>query len=142
MVWPPALPGGFDRDSMPIAFQLESANPNESTITRALVEKTRILPDVVVADRAYDFDFLRDEFAARGSKLLSPHRSSRKAPPRDQEEIGRHYRQRWVVERFFAWLAAWRRIATRWERRASHYLQWLCLGLSLICVRAGFGRGL
>lgn len=128
-------------DSLPVAFQLESANPNESTITRALLEKIDRLPAKVVADKAYDFDFLREEFAARGSKLVCPHRTNRKAPPRDQEEIGRHYKQRWVVERFFAWLAAWRRLATRWEVRASHYLQWLCLGMSLIFVRAGFGHG-
>lgn len=129
-----------DPRSMPFAFQLESANPNESTITQALLEAIENLPDVVVADRAYDFDFLRDEFAARDSKLLSPHRVSRAAPPRDQEQIGRHYRQRWVVERFFAWLAAWRRLATRWERKSAHYLQWLCLGMSLICIRGGFGQ--
>lgn len=126
-----------DESSLPLAFQLASANPNESTITGALLEAAAELPGLVVADKAYDYDFLRDAFARRGSKLLVPHRSTRKQPPRDQEQIGRHYRRRWVVERLFAWLAAWRRLATRWERRAEHYRQLLCLGLSLICVRAG-----
>jgi len=67
------------------------------------------MPDVVVADGAYDLDELRDEFAERTSNLLAPYRSNRRKPPRDQEQIGRHYMQRWPVERLFAWLA------TRWE---------------------------
>ena len=124
-----------DEDSMPLIFQLTSANPNESTITRTLLEDVEELPGIVVADKAYDYDFLRDDFAERGSKLLSPHRADRKKPPRDQEQMGRHYRRRWVVERLFAWLAAWRRLANRWERRADHYWHWLCLGISLIYVR-------
>lgn len=126
-----------DEHSRPLAFQLASANPAESTITGNLIEEIEELPEMVVADKAYDSDDLRDAFAERESKLLSPHRSNRKRPPRDQEEIGRHYKRRWVVERLFAWLAAWRRLATRWERRAGHYRQWLCLGFSLIYVRLG-----
>lgn len=129
-----------DEQSLPHIFQLTSANPNESTITGSLIEDEVELPAIVVADKAYDFDFLRDDFAERGSKLLSPHRSTRKKPPRDQEQMGRHYKNRWVVERFFAWLAAWRRLATRWERRADHYWQWLCLGISLIYTRRGIGH--
>ncbi|MCB0878828.1 MAG: IS5 family transposase [Thermoleophilia bacterium] len=124
-----------DEDSMPLMFQLTSANPNESTITHSLLEDVDELPAIVVADKAYDYDFLRDAFAERGSKLLSPHRVTRSKPPRDQEQIGRHYKRRWAVERLFAWLAAWRRLANRWERRAEHYWQWLCLGISLIYTR-------
>lgn len=127
-----------DPDSRPLIFQLTSANPNESTITSSLIEDEVELPDIVVADKAYDYDFLRDDFEAKDSKLLSPHRSRRAAPPRDQEHIGRHYKQRWRVERFFSWLAAWRRLATRWERNSHRYWQWLCLGTSLIYIRNRF----
>ncbi len=101
-------------DSMPLAIQLESANPHEAKITPAPLDLVDKMPDVVVADRAYDLDELRDEFAERTSKLLAAHRSNRKQPPRDQEHIGRHYKQRWRVERLFAWLVGWR-LATRWE---------------------------
>ena len=99
-------------DSIALAIQLESANSQEAKITPALLDK---MPDVVVADRAYDLDELRDEFAKRTSKVLAPHRSNRQKPPRDQEQMRRHYKQRWRVERLFAWLVDWRRRATRWE---------------------------
>lgn len=64
-------------DSMPLAIQLESANPHEAKITPALLDLFDKMPDVIVADRAYDLDELRDEFAERTSKLLAPHRSNR-----------------------------------------------------------------
>jgi transposase len=129
-----------DKHSLPLFFQLTSANPNESTTTRWLIEDMTELPPIVVADKAYDYDFLRDEFNERGSTLLSPHRADRKKPPRDQRDIGRHYKNRWLIERFFAWLAAWRRLAVRWEQRSDHYWQWLCLGISLIYTRRGIGH--
>lgn len=91
-----------DEDSRPIIFQLASAHRAESTITEELIEKLDDLPEVVVADKAYDSDPLRDLFAENDSKLLSPHRAKRKKPPRDQKQIGRHYKNRRVVERLFA----------------------------------------
>lgn len=42
---------------------------------------------------------------------------------------------RWVVERGFAWLHAYRRLRTRYERRADIHLGLLQLGCALICQR-------
>ena len=47
------------------------------------------------------------------------------------EHLGRH---RWVVERTLAWLARYRRLAVRYERRADIYEALLHLGCSLICL--------
>ena len=124
-------------DSMPLAIQLESANPHEAKITPALLDRVDEMPDVVVADKAYYLDELRDEFAERESKLLASHRSNRKKPPRDQEQIGRQCKQRCRVERLFAWLVGWRRLATRWEADPLNYNTWVCLATSLIYVRSG-----
>jgi hypothetical protein len=35
-----------------------------------------------------------------------------------------------------------RRLATRYEKRAEHYCQWLCLGISLIYTRRTLGHDL
>ena len=45
---------------------------------------------------------------------------------------GRH---RWVVERGFAWLHAFKRLRTRYERRADLHLGLLRLACALICYR-------
>jgi transposase len=124
-------------NSMPLAIQLDSANPHESTTAVALLDLVDELPATIVADRAYDSDKLRDEVAARDAKLLAPHRAKRTRPPRDQEQLGRHYKQRWCVERLFAWLAAWRRLATRWEANALNYNSWVSLATSLVYTSGG-----
>lgn len=38
-----------------------------------------------------------------------------------------------VVERSFAWTGNYRRLATRWGRKASHFLGFLTLAATLIC---------
>jgi transposase len=45
-------------------------------------------------------------------------------------------RHRWPVERTLAWLKAFRRIATRRDRKASNYLAFLQLGMIVILLRA------
>jgi transposase len=44
-------------------------------------------------------------------------------------------KQRWVVERSFAWLHAFKRLRTRYERRADIHLGLLQLACALICYR-------
>jgi transposase len=46
-----------------------------------------------------------------------------------KQRLGRH---RWVVERTFAWLAQYRRLSVRWERRADIHRALLTLGCSMI----------
>ncbi len=47
------------------------------------------------------------------------------------ERLGRH---RWVVERTLAWMARYRRLAVRYERRADIHEAFLYLGCALICL--------
>jgi len=44
-------------------------------------------------------------------------------------------RLRWVVERTFAWLHAFKRLRTRYERRADIHEALLSLACSAICLR-------
>jgi transposase len=47
-------------------------------------------------------------------------------------KLGRH---RWVVERTLAWLARYRRLTIRYERRATLHQAFLSLACALICLR-------
>lgn len=58
-----------------------------------------------------------------------PH--SKKGHRESSEKLGRH---RWVVERTLAWLAKYRRLAIRYERRDDIHEAFLHLGCSLICL--------
>jgi transposase len=88
----------------------------------------------VVADRAYDSDPLRAHLAARGLRLLSPHRRGRVRPPANDGRRMRRYRRRYVVERTFAWLHVYRRVVTRFERKADLHDGFVHLALAFICL--------
>lgn len=45
-------------------------------------------------------------------------------------------KQRWVVERSFAWLHNFRRLRTRYERLPELHLAFMQLGCAVICQRA------
>ncbi|MFH5926832.1 transposase, partial [Roseomonas sp. SXEYE001] len=45
--------------------------------------------------------------------------------------LGRH---RWIVERTFAWLARYRRLSIRYERRANIHLAFTTLACALVCL--------
>jgi transposase len=72
----------------------------------------------------------------RNIELIAPKRGG--AHPSRRKQDGRplrRYRRRWKVERLFAWLKQFRRIATRWERKSRNYLGFLHLGCAVILLR-------
>lgn len=72
----------------------------------------------------------------RNVELIAPTRGGKRASRRKQDGRAlRRYRRRWKVERLFAWLKRWRRIGTRWERKAENYLGMLHLGCALLLLR-------
>lgn len=96
------------------------------------------LPPRLIGDKAWDSakhaTALRLE---RGIELIAPKRGGKRPSKRKQDGRSlRRYRRRWKVERLFAWLKQFRRIATRWERKAENYLGFLHLGCAVILLRS------
>ena len=83
-------------------------------------------PAKLHADKAYDYPRCRRALRARG---ISCRIARRGVESRDK--LGRH---RWVVERTLAWLAKYRRLTIRYERRADIHLAFLHLACALICL--------
>lgn len=73
----------------------------------------------LVADRAYNSDDLRAEMRGRGFTLIAPHRRNRR---------------RWIVERTFAWLHGYRRVVTRFEKKAELYDGFVDLACAFIAL--------
>ena len=94
-----------------------------------------ISPEHVVADRAYDADWLRDSLEARGMELVCPHRRGRRRASRQDGRALRRYKRRWVVERTFAWLGNFRRLLVRHERKVSMFMAFVHVACVLIAVR-------
>ena len=93
------------------------------------------VPERLIGDKAYDSDPLDAELAAQGIQMISPHRKSRKKPKTQDGRPLRRYKRRWKIERLFAWLHNFRRLVTRWERKAQNFLGFVQLGCIIILLR-------
>ena len=83
----------------------------------------------MVADKGYDADHLVAKIEAAGAEPVIPSRSNRRAP----REFDRHlYRARNLIERFFARLKHFRRIATRYDKLAKSFLSFIHLACAFV----------
>lgn len=86
------------------------------------------IPNRLLADRAYDATKLRDWLTERGCEPVIPPNPTRKHPhPYDKVA----YRARNLIERMFCRLKDFRRIATRYDKRADTFLAAICLAASI-----------
>ena len=83
----------------------------------------------VLADRAYDTNALRHLIADMGALAVIPSTRSRSAPIPHDRMI---YRCRNRIERCFNKLKHFRRFATRYDRRAIHFLGFTHLAAAMI----------
>jgi transposase len=126
-----------DARGLPLAWSATAANRHDVTQMVTLLDRIpavagrpgapRHRPAMIVADRGYDFDKYRRLLRERGIR----HRIARR-----QTEHGSGLgRWRWVVERTFAWLHAFKRLAIRYERRGDIHAGLLGLACCIICQR-------
>lgn len=86
----------------------------------------------VLADKAYDADRLHDVILDEGGEPVIPPRRNRKHQHR-YDNIA--YRDRWGIEAFFAKLKQWRRIATRYDKRAETFLGFVKLASVMLWIK-------
>jgi transposase len=115
--------------------EIRLAEPTLATIRvpqRCGRPKTR--PKELVADKAYDSQAFREWLRCRGVRPCIPQRRGKK-PRRGRKAELAGYRERWHVERTFAWLGSFRRLLVRYERLAAVYLAFVQVGAMAICLR-------
>jgi transposase len=101
----------------PVKLKLTGANAADSPHLPDLI--AGVVTDAVLADKGYDSDANRAAIRAQGATPCIPPRTNRKEPiPYD-----RHlYRERNVVELYFGRIKQYRRVATRYDKKARNYL--------------------
>jgi len=87
---------------------------------------------LILADRAYDSDSIREFVRLRGAWANIPPKRNRKAPICFSPRL---YRDRNQVERFFNRIKHCRRIATRYEKLAANYLAFVKLASIRLWLR-------
>lgn len=89
-------------------------------------------PKVLIADKGYDSDAIREDLRARGAEPVIPMKRNRLAPlPVD----GFVYALRNRIERCFNRLKNDRRIATRYDKTSASYLGFALIGAIRIWIR-------
>lgn len=86
-------------------------------------------PKQLIADRAYDAGSLRAWLAERGCDVVIPPNPTRKHPHRYDAAA---YKNRNVIERFFCRLKDFRRLHTRYDKRADIFLSGVILVATII----------
>ena len=125
---------------MPFGVAVDGANRNDFKMARATLdsipvprpEPTRRRPQGLCLDKGYDYDEVRDlakEFA------YTPHIRARGEEAQAIKHEAGFRARRWVVERTHSWMNRFRRILTRWEKKATNYLAMLHLVLGIITYR-------
>jgi transposase len=87
---------------------------------------------VAIADKGYDKQDLVDRIEARGAEAVIPSRKNRTEPRAIDRE---RYKDRNVVERFWAKVKVYRRVATRYEKTARNFLGFLHVVSIMVLLR-------
>lgn len=110
-----------DGEGRPVRFLLTGGERNDITQAPALL--AGFTPRYVLADKGYDSRELVALIQAQEATAVIPPRSCQQSRPYDKAR----YRLRNRIERCFAKLKQFRRIATRFDRKPSHFLAFLYL---------------
>jgi transposase len=129
-----------EADGVPIGLAVEGANRNDFKMMKATLESipvqrpkpTRKRPQGMCLDKGYDYDEARDLADAFG---YTAHIRARGEEAQAIKHEAGFKARRWVVERTHSWMNRFRRLLTRWEKKAENYLGLLHLVCAIITYR-------
>ena len=120
-----------DARGLPIRLKLTEGQAHDGRSAADMLD-TVGPGQMLLADRAYDSDGLRQALAARGARAnIKPLRNRLTPPPFSADA----YRSRNLIERFFNKLKHFRAVATRYEKHAANYLALVQLAAIKIWMR-------
>ena len=124
-----------DASGLPLAVHTSSASPAEVRLVHDTLDASFGLdfPQRLIGDKAYDSDGLDQDLALLGIEMIAPNRSNR-GKTQDGRPL-RRYKRRWQVERTIAWLQSFRRVRTRDEYKALHFLGFVQLACIILLLR-------
>jgi len=143
----------FDGRGRPLSVRLTAGQRHESTQLAAVLDGIRVprrrgrprkRPKQVTLDKGYSYPKCRRLLRRRGLRHVIPERKDQREqrqakgyrggrPPRFERAV---YRLRSWAERGVNRLKQFRRVATRYEKRATHYLGFVHLACIMIWLRA------
>jgi transposase len=136
-----------DGRGLPLALEVSAGQAHEARwVTRLLsairpprrgAGRPRRRPAALAGDRGYSFPGIRAWLRRHHVRAVIPTRRDQR-PLRTFDQAA--YRQRAVIEQRVGWLKERRRIATRFEKLAVHFLGVLNLAVLQLYLRVGFAN--
>jgi transposase len=121
-----------DGNGLPVVLKLTEGQAHDGRSAEDMLDGLGA-GQVLIADRAYDSDLLRQTMTARGAWANIKPLTRRLDKPAFSPFL---YRYRNLVERFFNKLKHFRAVATRYEKHAANYLALVKLAAVRIWLRA------
>lgn len=119
-----------DALGLPVEFEVTVGQRHDSRSAPALI--TKVDPKILLGDKAYDVDAIRQDLQARNAVAVIPPKANRKAPAPFDKEL---YKARSAVECTLNLLKQARRFATRYEKTLPNYSSVVAIGCALLWLR-------
>jgi transposase len=127
-----------DRNGLPLHVEISGANRHDSMLVEPVLDniapikgvgrgRPRRRPVIFHADKAYDNRRVRHYLRRRGIKARIA-----RIGIESKQRLGKH---RWVVERTMAWVLAFRKLATRYDRTAETITPLTTLAIAVTGMR-------
>jgi transposase len=122
--------GSFDGLGHPVELRLTPGPASDIGQAAALLADHE--PEAVIADKGYDKQAFVDTIEARGAEAVIPTQKDRK----EQRAIDPHrYKEGNVCERFGSKAKQFRRVATRYEKKAQNFLAFVKVAALVIMLK-------
>ena len=119
-----------DALGLPVRLIGSPGQRNDIAFAHDLVEGFKA--EAAIADKGYDADHLHDKLTDAGATIVIPPKRNRKV----QRSYDRHlYRERNKIERFFAKLKQFRRVATRYDKLLVNFMGFVKLAAIVIWLK-------
>jgi putative transposase len=122
--------GSFDGLGHPVELLVTAANESDIGQAEALLAGHE--PEAVIADKGYDKQALVEAIESRGAVAVIPTQKGR----REQRVIdARLYKERNLCERFWSKVKQYRRVATRYEKKAANFLAFVQVAAMMVMLK-------
>ena len=119
-----------DALGLPVEFEVTVGQQHDSQRAAALI--TKVDAKILLGDKGYDVDAIREELQVRNAVAVLPPKANRKEPAPFDKEL---YKGRSAVECTLNLLKQGRRFATRYEKTARNYSAVVAIGCPLLWLR-------
>jgi transposase len=115
---------------LPVKLVLTPAQAADVTQAKTLLADVPFA--VAIADKGYDSQEVVDDIEARGAEAVIPSRKNcKRQRPYDRER----YKDRNLAERFWQKIKHYRRVATRYEKKAQNFLAFVHVASIMLLLR-------